>query len=105
MAGLIAMIEAEGFSVSVGNGQREQTIATAYGQPIKFGLVEQVDRLQNVVAHSGGFVDRVLKYGAQPATPREPSGKLLIEVWDIWSTHKKRFGRRPHNWKIWFRRF
>jgi hypothetical protein len=91
MAGLIAMIEAEGFSISVSNGHREETVATIYGQQIKFGLVEQVDRIQTTVAPSGGLVDRVLKYGAQPPVHREPSGKLLIEVLESWSIHKKRW--------------
>ena len=53
--------------------------------------MEQVDRIQTTVAPSGGLVDRVLKYGAQPPVPREPSGKLLIEVSDSWSIHKKRW--------------
>ena len=91
MAGLVAVIEREGFSVSVGNGHREQTTATVCGQTIKFGLVEQVERVEASVAPSGGLVDRVLKYGAQPPVVRKPSGKLLIEVWDIWGTHKKRW--------------
>ena len=59
---LISMIEAEGFSISVGEGHRESTIATIYGQTIQFGLVEQVDRVQTAMAPSGGLVDRVLKY-------------------------------------------
>jgi len=90
-AGLVAIIEREGFSVSVGNGHREQTTVTIYGQTIKFGLVERVERVEASLAPSGGLVDRVLKYGAQPTVAREPSGKLLIEVWDIWSTYKKRW--------------
>jgi hypothetical protein len=91
IAGLVALIEREGFSLSVGNGHREQTTATVYGQTIKFGLVEQVERVEASVPRSGGLVDRVLKYGAQPPVAREPSGKLLIEVWDLWSSHKKRW--------------
>jgi len=91
MAGLVAVIEREGFSVSVGNGHHEQTTATVCGQTIKFGLVEQVERVEASVAPSGGLVDRVLKYGAQPPVLRKPSGKLLIEVWDIWGTYKKRW--------------
>lgn len=91
MAGLVAVIEREGFSVSVGDGNREQTTAAIYGQTISFGLVEQVERVEAPVAPSGGLVDRVLKYGAQPPVPRKPSGKLLIEVWDIWGSHKKRW--------------
>jgi len=91
MASLVAVIEREGFSVSVGNGHREQTTATVYGQTIKFGLVEQVERVEASVAPSGGLVDRVLKYGTQPPVTRKPSGKLLIEVWDIWGIHKKRW--------------
>ena len=91
MAVLVAVIEREGFSVSVGDGHREQTTATIYGQTIKFGLVERVERVEASVAPSGGLVDRVLKYGAQPPVAREPSGKLLIEVWDIWSAQKKRW--------------
>jgi hypothetical protein len=91
MAGLVALIEREGFSVSVGNGHREQTTATVHGQTIKFGLVEQVERIEASVAPSGGLVDRVLKYGAQPPVSRAPSGQLLIEIWDVWSIHKKRW--------------
>ena len=91
MAGLVAVIERERFSVSMGNGHREQTTATVCGQTIKFGLVEQVERVEASAVPSGGLVDRVLNYGAQPTVLRKPSGKLLIEVWDIWGTHKKRW--------------
>jgi len=93
MAGVIAMFEAGGFTVSLGNGHRQETTATIYGQKIKFGLVEQVDRIQTTMAPSGGGVDCVLKYGAQPPVGREPSGKLLIEVLDSWSKKRWKDGK------------
>jgi len=86
MAGLVVT---EGFSVSVSDLHRAETVATIYGQKIKFGFVEQVDWIQTNVPPSGSLVDRVLKYDAQPPLPREPSGKLRIEVFDVWSSHKK----------------
>ena len=55
MASLVALIEREGFSVSMGNGHREQTTATIYGQTIKFGLVERVERVEASVAPAGGL--------------------------------------------------
>ncbi len=62
LASLIATVEAEGFTVSVGNGHREHTIAKIYGQEIKFGLIERVDRISQVAAPTGSLVDRVLTF-------------------------------------------
>jgi hypothetical protein len=48
MAGLIATMEEEGFSITVGDRHHEQTVLTVYGQQMKLGLVEKVDRVELV---------------------------------------------------------
>jgi hypothetical protein len=96
MAGLIATMEEEGFSITVGDGHHEQTVVMVYGQQIKLGLVEKVDRVELAVAPPGGVLERVLTYGSKPAT-FEPSGQLSIEVWQPWDADPKRWkDRKAH---------
>jgi hypothetical protein len=93
MAGLIGTLEAEGFTVTVGNGYREHTVVSLHGQQITFGLVEKVDRVEQAVAPRGGMLERVLTYGGKPVT-FEPAGRLSIEVWQPWHAHPKRWKDR-----------
>jgi hypothetical protein len=93
MAGLIATMEEAGFSITVGDGHHEQTVAMVYGQQIKLALVEKVDRVELAVAPPGGVLERVLNYGGKPAT-FEPSGQLSIEVLQPWDAHPKRWKDR-----------
>ena len=90
MAGLIGVIEAEGFTTAVGNGHREHTVATIYGHQVKFGIVERVDRVDLASAPSGGVLERVLSYGGKPVS-YEPNGQLSIEVWHPWDASPRRW--------------
>lgn len=93
MAGLIELIEAEGFNVAVGSGHREQTTSRIHGETITFGLVESVDRVPLTVAPRGSVLERVLTFRGQPVT-FEPSGELAIEIWNRWGTERKRWKDR-----------
>jgi hypothetical protein len=93
MAGLISAIEGEGFSVAVGAGHREATVATIHGQKITFGLVEKVDRIEVEVAPRGSVLERVLTFHGK-AVKFEPSGKLSIEIWQPWDADPKRWRDR-----------
>jgi len=93
MAGMIELMEAEGFNVAVGTGHREQTTATIYGQAITFGLVERVDRVPLTVAPRGTVLERVLTFNGQPVS-FEPTGQLAIEIWRPWRAERKRWKDR-----------
>ncbi|HLY62803.1 MAG TPA: hypothetical protein VKV95_18825 [Terriglobia bacterium] len=90
MAGLIGAIEAEGFAVEVGSGDREQTVANIHRQHISFGLLEKVDRVELTAPPRGGVLERVLTFGGKPFR-FEPSGQLYIEVWHQWDVERKRW--------------
>jgi len=87
------MIEAEGFTVTVGKGYREQTVATIHGQHITFGLVERVDRVPLATPPRGGVLERVLTFSGMPAS-FEPTSQLAIEVWRPWRAERKRWKDR-----------
>jgi hypothetical protein len=94
MAGLIGAIESRGFTVSIETlrqQKRDQTLAKIYGQTIRFGLTEKIDRVEIAAPPKGGLLERVLTYGGKPVT-LEPSGRLSIEVWTEW-------GSNIRNWK------
>jgi hypothetical protein len=97
MAGLISIIENAGFSVSVEDRDRkQQTVAKIYGEGIRFGLVEKIDRIDVVAPPEGGMLERVLKYGGKPVAA-VPSGKLSITVWTSWGSDRRRWsdGKSP----------
>jgi hypothetical protein len=90
MAALLTAIEEAGFTVSVGAGHREQTIAKIHGQEIKFGLLEKVDRVEIAAPAKAGLLERVLTFGGKPVT-FEPSGRFSIEVWNVWGSNRKKW--------------
>ena len=99
MSGLVHAIEDTGFTVSIeadSEKRREQTIAKIYGQRIRFGLTEKVTRVESVAPPKGGLLHRVLTFGGKPFT-LEPSGRLSVEVWTAWGTHKRSWkdGKSP----------
>ncbi len=90
MAGLISLIEDEGFSVTVGNGFREHTTAKVHGQEITFGLLEKVERLDVVPLPSENILKKVLSYGGKDVT-LNPTGQLSFEIWRPWGASPKRW--------------
>lgn len=93
MAGLISLIEAEGFSLSVGDGLREHTAAKIHGQEIRFGILEKVDRIDAISLPSDNILKKVLSYGGKEVLFK-PSGKLSIEIWRPWAAARKRWKDR-----------
>jgi hypothetical protein len=93
MTGLIAVIENAGFTLSVGKGHPEETATIIYGQVIKFGLHEKVDRVDLVPAPLGSMLRSVLNYGGRPVS-FEPTGLLIVEVWNSWGANQKRWQDR-----------
>jgi hypothetical protein len=90
MAGFIELAEAEGFSVAIGGGQREATSLVAFGQSVKFGLVERVARVDVSGVTVGTALDRVLTYGGK-AVEYRPTGEFFIEAFDVWDGHPKKW--------------
>lgn len=61
MAGLICALEEAGFVVGVEPDRQEKpdpTVAKIYGQTIRFGLTEKVDRVDLVAPPKGGLLER-----------------------------------------------
>jgi hypothetical protein len=92
MAAIIAAIEERDFTVAVETRRQEkqetQTVAKVYGQVIRFGLTEKIDRVEIASPPKGGLLERVLTYGGKPVT-LEPSGRLSIEVWTEWGYNRR----------------
>lgn len=92
MAGIISALEERGFTVSVETRRQEkqevQTVAKIYGQVIRFGLTEKIERVEIAAPPKGGLLERVLTYGGKPVT-HEPSGRLSIEVWTEWGYNRR----------------
>ena len=92
MAGIISALEERGFTVAVETRRQEkqevQTVAKIYGQVIRFGLTEKIDRVEIAAPPKGGLLERVLTYGGKPVT-HEPSGRLSIEVWTEWGYNRR----------------
>ncbi len=92
MAAIIAAIEERGFTMAVETRRQEkqeiQTVAKVYGQVIRFGLTEKIDRVEIAAPPKGGLLERVLTYGGKPVT-LEPSGRLSIEVWTEWGYNRR----------------
>jgi hypothetical protein len=93
MAGFIAGIEGEGFTITVGDRQREKTVARIHGQQICFGLVETVERIELAVAPPGSVLERVLTFRGAPVR-YQPSGQLCIAIWNQWGPYQKRWKDR-----------
>jgi hypothetical protein len=88
MASIISAIEERGFAVTIETlreEKKEQTVARIYGQVIRFGLTEKIDRVESAASPKGGLLERVLSYDGKPVT-LEPSGRLSIEVWTGWGS-------------------
>lgn len=92
MAGIISALEDRGFAVAVETRRQEkqevQTVAKIYGQVIRFGLTEKIERVEIAAPPKGGLLERVLTYGGKPVT-HEPSGRLSIEVWTEWGYNRR----------------
>jgi hypothetical protein len=88
MAGFIELTEAEGFSITVGGGHREETTAVLLGQRVKFGLTEKIERVDASGVALGTALDRVLTYGGKPVTYK-PTGEFFFEAYGVWDVHKK----------------
>jgi hypothetical protein len=92
MAGIISALEERGFTVAVETRRQEkqevQTVTKIYGQMIRFGLTEKIDRVEIAAPPKGGLLERVLTYGGKPVT-HEPSGRLSIEVWTEWGYNRR----------------
>jgi uncharacterized protein (DUF433 family) len=59
MAGLISLIENEGFVVKVGKNSREQTTAVIHEQEIAFGIVEKAERVDAISLPSENILKKV----------------------------------------------
>ena len=92
MASIISTLEERGFTVAVEARRQEkqevQTVAKIFGQVIRFGLTEKIDRVEIAAPPKGGLLERVLTYGGKPVT-HEPSGRLSIEVWTEWGYNRR----------------
>jgi hypothetical protein len=76
MAGLISLIENEGFVVKVGKNSREQTTAVIHEQEIAFGIVEKAERVDAISLPSENILKKVLSYGGTDVA-FHPTGQLL----------------------------
>jgi hypothetical protein len=92
-AGLITALEEQGFKVTVGDGCRERTVATLYGQAIGFAILEKVDRVDLTSPPKGGVLDRVLTYGGKPYR-YELSGRLSLQIWEPYGAYPKSWSDR-----------
>jgi hypothetical protein len=90
MAGFIELAEAEGFSVVIGDEQREATSLVAFGHSVKFGLMEKVQRLDISAVATGTALNRVLTYGGKPVEYR-PTGEFYMEAFGVWDGHQKKW--------------
>ncbi len=90
MATLIHAIESQGFTIAVGAGHREKTVAKIHGQEVSFGLVEKVARLELTSPPKGGVLESVLSYGGTPVEFL-PNGNLILEVWHPYDASPKRW--------------
>ena len=71
MAGIIGALEDRGFTVAIETRRQEkrvQTVARIYGQVIRFGLTEKIDRVEIAAPPKGGLLERVPTYGGKPVT-------------------------------------
>lgn len=92
-AGLITALEEQGFTLKVGEGCREKTLATIYGQSIGFAILEKVNRVDLTSPPKGGVLDRVLTYGGKPYR-FELSGRLSLQIWRPYDAHPKNWSDR-----------
>ena len=90
MAGLISLIENEGFVVKVGKNSREQTTAVIHEQEIAFGIVEKAERLDAISLPSENILKKVLSYGGTDVA-FHPTGQLSLEIWKPWRADPKRW--------------
>jgi len=90
MATMISAIESQGFSIIVGDGHREKTVAKIHGQEVMFGLVEKVDRVELTAPPKGGVLERVLSYGGTPVGFL-PNRNFILEVWHPYDASPKRW--------------
>ena len=78
MAGLIHMLDQEGFKVAVEKKATESTSAVVYGEKIRFGLIERFKQIKPTPKPTGSA------YSYNPVT-LESTGILSIEVWNYYS--------------------
>ena len=90
MAGLISLVESEGFVVKVGKNSREQTTAVIHEQEIAFGIVERTERLDGISLPSESILKQVLSHGGRDLSFR-PTGQLSLEIWNPWRADPKRW--------------
>jgi hypothetical protein len=83
MAGLISLIENEGFVVKVGKNSREQTTAVIHEQEIAFGIVERTERLDGISLPPESILKQVLSHAGRDLGFR-PTGQLSLEIWKPW---------------------
>jgi hypothetical protein len=90
MAGLISVMEEADIEVVVvARDRKAQTVAKLYGEEIRFGVVEKVERIEIAAPPKGGMLERVLTFAGKPVR-WEPSGKLSIIVWSAWGSADRR---------------
>jgi hypothetical protein len=78
VAGLIHMLEQEGFQIVVEKKASESTSAIVCGENIRFGLMERSRQIKSAAPPSpSGYVYNSIKL--------EPTGILSIEVWNYYS--------------------
>jgi len=91
MAGIISIVEDAGFRISVETRDRKHvTVAKLYGEEIRFGLVEKIDRIELSAPPKGGVLERVLTFAGKPVA-LEPSGRLSITVWSYYGSDRKKW--------------
>jgi hypothetical protein len=85
MAAIVAAIEELGFTVAI---ESQQTVVRMYGQVIRFGLAEKINRIEVIAQSKEGPFDRVLTYGSKFFRP-QLSGRLLIEAGTAWKPRQR----------------
>ena len=93
MAGLIHMLEKEGFQVVVEKKATESTRVLIYGESIRFGLIERFRQVKPTPKPNGS------PYSYNP-TRLEPTGILSIEVWNYYSGGPQKVWRDRENVKL-----
>lgn len=93
MAGLIHLLEKEGFQVVVEKKATESTRGLIYGESIRFGLIERFRQVKPTPKPNDS------PYSYNP-TRLEPTGILSIEVWNYYSGGPQKVWRDRENVKL-----